>query len=118
VKIIEVDAERRRLSLSLKRIEDGEAQPLAEGDEPLRPQIDLSEEVFADSPAAEAAVEAVADEEPQAEAVEPEAQVEPEAVEPEARVEPEAQVEPEAHAESEPAEPEPADEPAASDQAS
>jgi small subunit ribosomal protein S1 len=56
VKIIEVDAERRRLSLSLKRIEDGEAQPLAEGDEPLRPQIDLSEEVFADTPAEGSAV--------------------------------------------------------------
>jgi hypothetical protein len=52
VKIIEVDAERRRLSLSLKRIEDGaQPQPLAGGDEPLRPQIDLSEEVFADAPA-------------------------------------------------------------------
>jgi small subunit ribosomal protein S1 len=52
-KIIEVDAERRRLSLSLKRIEEGEqTPPLAEGDEPLRPQIDLSEEVFADAPAA------------------------------------------------------------------
>jgi small subunit ribosomal protein S1 len=58
VKIIEVDAERRRLSLSLKRIEDGEAQPLAEGDEPLRPQIDLSEEVFAEVPA-EASAEPV-----------------------------------------------------------
>jgi small subunit ribosomal protein S1 len=66
VKIIEVDAERRRLSLSLKRIEDGQAQPLVEGDEPLRPQIDLSEEVFADAPAAEAAAETdtVADDEP------------------------------------------------------
>ena len=39
VKIIEVDAERRRLSLSLKRIEDGEeTQPLPEGAEPLRPR--------------------------------------------------------------------------------
>src|SRR5213594_2741593 len=56
VKIIEVDADRRRLSLSLKRIEEGEqAQPLPEGAEPLRPQIDLSEEVFADAPAAQAA---------------------------------------------------------------
>jgi small subunit ribosomal protein S1 len=54
-KIIEVDAERRRLSLSLKRIEEGEAaQPLPEGSEPLRPQIDLSEEVFAEVPAAAA----------------------------------------------------------------
>jgi small subunit ribosomal protein S1 len=58
VKIIEVDADRRRLSLSLKRIEEGEqTQPLPEGAELLRPQIDLSEEVFSDEPAAEAAVE-------------------------------------------------------------
>jgi hypothetical protein len=57
VKIIEVDAERRRLSLSLKRIEDGEqTQPLPEGAEPLRPAIDLSEEVFAEAP--DAVVEA------------------------------------------------------------
>src|SRR6185369_13306870 len=55
VKIIEVDAERRRLSLSLKRIEDGDqTQPLPEGAEPLRPNIDLSEAVFADEPLAEA----------------------------------------------------------------
>ncbi len=75
-KIIEVDAERRRLSLSLKRIEDGEpTQPLPEGAEPLRPQIDLSEEVFADAPAAppleSEALEAVEEplaEEPPAEA--------------------------------------------------
>jgi small subunit ribosomal protein S1 len=52
VKIIEVDAERRRLSLSLKRIEDGEeTQPLPEGAEPLRPAIDLSEDVFAEGSA-------------------------------------------------------------------
>jgi small subunit ribosomal protein S1 len=44
-KIIEVDAERRRLSLSLKRVEDGEGGPLPEGE---RPQIDLSEDVFAE----------------------------------------------------------------------
>jgi small subunit ribosomal protein S1 len=48
-KIIEVDAERRRLSLSLKRVEEGEGQPLPEG---ARPQIDLSEDVFSDQPAA------------------------------------------------------------------
>ena len=55
VKIIEVDADRRRLSLSLKRVEEGEqVQPLPGGAElPPRPQIDLSEEVFADEPAAE-----------------------------------------------------------------
>jgi len=50
VKIIEVDAERRRLSLSLKRVEDAdEVQPRADGqplETPAPPQIDLSEEVF------------------------------------------------------------------------
>jgi small subunit ribosomal protein S1 len=50
VKIIEVDADRRRLSLSLKRVEeDDPVQPIPGGHElPPRPQIDLSEEVFAD----------------------------------------------------------------------
>src|SRR5689334_9915550 len=43
VKIIEVDAERRRLSLSLKRVEDG--APLRGPDAPA-PQLDLSEDVF------------------------------------------------------------------------
>src|SRR5213595_340379 len=48
VKIIEVDAERRRLSLSLKRVEDGELpQPPPEG----VPALDLSEDVFAERPA-------------------------------------------------------------------
>src|SRR5881227_2868397 len=55
VKIIEVDGERRRLSLSLKRVEDGEpVQPRADGGESVhaapRPAIDLSEEVFAEAP--------------------------------------------------------------------
>src|SRR4029078_3763473 len=51
VKIIEVDAERRRLSLSLKRVEDGGGlQPLPEG----VPALDLSEHVFSDRPALEA----------------------------------------------------------------
>jgi small subunit ribosomal protein S1 len=70
VKIIEVDAERRRLSLSLKRVEEGEQpQPLPEGAEPLRPTIDLSEEVFAEeAPAAEAEAEPAAEAEPVAEA--------------------------------------------------
>jgi small subunit ribosomal protein S1 len=50
VKIIEVDAERRRLSLSLKRVEEGEVlQPPPEG----VPALDLSEDVFADRPALE-----------------------------------------------------------------
>ena len=52
VKIIEVDGERRRLSLSLKRVEDtDEVQPRADGAESVhtRPAIDLSEEVFAEA---------------------------------------------------------------------
>jgi small subunit ribosomal protein S1 len=56
VKIIEVDAERRRLSLSLKRVEEGAVpRPRADGTESLhtRPQLDLSEEVFAESAADE-----------------------------------------------------------------
>jgi small subunit ribosomal protein S1 len=55
VKIIEVDGERRRLSLSLKRVEDSDpVQPRADGAESVhtapRPAIDLSEEVFAEAP--------------------------------------------------------------------
>ena len=54
VKIIEVDGERRRLSLSLKRVEDTDpVQPRADGGESVhtqpRPTIDLSEDVFAES---------------------------------------------------------------------
>ncbi len=56
VKIIEVDAERRRLSLSLKRVEDG--APLRGPDEPA-PQLDLSEDVFGADTAA-AAEDAIA----------------------------------------------------------
>jgi small subunit ribosomal protein S1 len=52
VKIIEVDAERRRLSLSLKRVEEG--APLRGPDAPA-PQLDLSEDVFGDG--AQAAAE-------------------------------------------------------------
>jgi small subunit ribosomal protein S1 len=48
VKIIEMDAERRRLSLSLKRVDESEGgQPRAEDAPPLA----LSEEVFSDEPA-------------------------------------------------------------------
>jgi small subunit ribosomal protein S1 len=58
VKIIEVDAERRRLSLSLKRVDDAdEVQPRADGqplETPAPPQIDLSDEVFAEEAAAPA----------------------------------------------------------------
>jgi small subunit ribosomal protein S1 len=52
VKIIEVDGDRRRLSLSLKRVEDTDpVQPRADGGESVhaRPNLDLSEEVFAEA---------------------------------------------------------------------
>jgi len=61
-KIIEMDAERRRLSLSLKRVEEGEATRPAIG-EAATPELGLSEEVFTEPPAgeAEAAVEPVSE---------------------------------------------------------
>ncbi|MGH3011044.1 MAG: 30S ribosomal protein S1 [Gaiellaceae bacterium] len=64
-KIIEMDAERRRLSLSLKRVEEGEATRPGIGEE--APDLGLSEEVFV-----EGATEEVAPAEP--EALEPEAE--------------------------------------------
>jgi small subunit ribosomal protein S1 len=83
VKIIEIDGERRRLSLSLKRIEDDEpVQPRADGGESvhLTPQLDVPEEpadaardaapaLEAESAAEQAADEPAADaaEEPAAE---------------------------------------------------
>ncbi len=137
VLILEVDAERRRLSLSLKRVEEGaEPLPRADGGESvhLTPNLGLSEDVFpagddqgdeleaaaeltspeTDTSEAEAPEAAVA--EPEATDTEPEV-AEPEAAEPEA-AEPEATVaepevaEPEA-AEPEATEPELNDEPAA-----
>jgi small subunit ribosomal protein S1 len=60
VKIIEVDGDRRRLSLSLKRVEDTDpVQPRADGAESVhtRPNLDLSEDVFAEAPVVEADVE-------------------------------------------------------------
>jgi small subunit ribosomal protein S1 len=65
VLILEVDADRRRLSLSLKRVEDGMPVQPRPGAEAAPPTIDLSEDVFAEAPAAEADVAdepAVADE--------------------------------------------------------
>jgi small subunit ribosomal protein S1 len=55
VKIIEVDADRRRLSLSLKRVEGGGVISHADDGEPLETptNLDLSEEVFPESPLAE-----------------------------------------------------------------
>ena len=130
VKIIEVDADRRRLSLSLKRVDEGDdVQPRADGqplETPAPPQIDLSDEVFADEPqaaeteepsnsllqgeeepaGAEAPSEEPEPEEPVAEVApevpteEPVAEVAPEADEPE---EPVAEVAPEAGESEEPA---------------
>jgi small subunit ribosomal protein S1 len=58
VRILEVDAERRRLSLSLKRVEDGMPLQPGVGEDAAPPSIDLSEDVFADGPAAADAEEA------------------------------------------------------------
>src|SRR6201994_2030415 len=113
VKILEIDSERRRLSLSIKRVE-GQVLPVRPIVPPENgdtadldnvPELGLSEDVFAGDDQAEA-IE-VADE-PEAELVDPVERVEPEAAEPEAAepeaVEPEA-VEPQA-VEPEPVEPE------------
>ncbi len=60
VKVIEIDADRRRLSLSLKRVEEGESvQPRADG-APLAANLDLSEDVFGDAPGTEAGEEPLA----------------------------------------------------------
>ena len=109
-KIIEVDAERRRLSLSLKRVEGGGVQQRADDSEAVEgtPNLDLSEEVFPEASVTELEVEAT----PEAEAA-LEAEAAPEAEEPEA--EPEAEepeLEPAAEAESPAEEPAP-EEPAA-----
>jgi len=52
-KIIEVDGERRRLSLSLKRVEGGGVVSRADDAEPIEgtPDLDLSEEVFPETQA-------------------------------------------------------------------
>jgi small subunit ribosomal protein S1 len=61
-KIIEMDAERRRLSLSLKRVEDGESTrpPLGEA----APDFGLSEEVFAEGETAAPDAQVEQEEEP------------------------------------------------------
>jgi small subunit ribosomal protein S1 len=67
-KVIEVDAERRRLSLSLKRVEGGGVTDRAEDAEAVEgtPNLDLSEEVFPESSAAPEA-EPLPEDEPEAE---------------------------------------------------
>src|SRR5437868_2237582 len=79
VRILEVDAERRRLSLSLKRVEDGMPIQPKPGDEAPPPAIDLSEDVFADAPAAAAAADEPAEPEASAEPAEADSEAEPSA---------------------------------------
>jgi small subunit ribosomal protein S1 len=106
VRILEVDADRRRLSLSLKRVEDGMPVQPKPGEEAETPALRLSDEVFADEvPAAELlepAVEQVAaptEATPEAEAEI--AEEEPAAEEPVAEAEPEPEPEAEAGASDE-----------------
>jgi small subunit ribosomal protein S1 len=96
VRILEVDAERRRLSLSLKRVEDGMPIQPKPGEDAAPPALDLSEDVFTEEFAAPVAAEAAvaAEEQP----AEPEPEAEPAA-------QPEEPAEPTAVADDEPAEP-------------
>jgi small subunit ribosomal protein S1 len=85
VLILEIDAERRRLSLSLKRVEEGASpRPRADGAESVHvaPQLDLSEDVFSETRAAEVEAESVVEGEQDAAeaAAEPVAEVERESV--------------------------------------
>jgi small subunit ribosomal protein S1 len=88
-KIIEVDAERRRLSLSLKRVEGDAVQERAADSEAVEgtPNLDLSEEVFPEYADAEAAAAPEAEAQPEAEGgaggEEPAAEAEPVSEEPE-----------------------------------
>ena len=107
VLILEIDGERRRLSLSLKRVEEGAVPvPRADGGESVHstPDLRLSEEAFPTTGAV--AVEEAADTAELGEAEEAEASVEAEVAEPEASVDSgEAEVhEPEAPADAEEAE--------------
>ncbi|HUY58346.1 MAG TPA: S1 RNA-binding domain-containing protein, partial [Solirubrobacteraceae bacterium] len=120
VKILEIDSERRRLSLSIKRVE-GQVLPVrpivapTEGEIEDVPELGLSEDVFADDAASSAELTGAADDEVAAEdetarvtssedapPSEPEAEPAAEAEEaPEAEVAPEAEPEPEVEAEPE-----------------
>jgi small subunit ribosomal protein S1 len=65
VRILEVDAERRRLSLSLKRVDEGMPTQLAPGEDAPTPTFDLSENVFTeDDPGSSAADEVETADEP------------------------------------------------------
>jgi small subunit ribosomal protein S1 len=99
VKVIEMDAERRRLSLSLKRVEGEEPRPRPEGAPPLR----LSEEVFSETRTAEP--------EADAESVDPAELVEGDVAEVETEPEVESEAEPSAEAEAQVEEPQAVAEP-------
>src|SRR5215510_8136725 len=81
VRVLEIDGERRRLSLSLKRVEEGDQPvPRADGAESVHttPDLKLSEEAFPTTPPVElgdeeAEAEPVGDEDPDAEPVTAEA---------------------------------------------
>src|SRR5437879_457216 len=94
VKIIEVDGERRRLSLSLKRVEDSDpVQPRADGGESVHliPQLDLGEDPGDEAPDAAPALEAeAAEEQPEAAEEQPAAEPGAGAAEPTELTEPEA----------------------------
>jgi small subunit ribosomal protein S1 len=126
VKILEIDSERRRLSLSIKRVEDQilprrdrqEAEASSAGDLDDMPDLGLSEDVYPETGEhavvnPEAAAEPVAEAEADTAVVEPEAAAEPEAEADTAVVEPEAAAEPEAEADTAVVEPEAAAEPEA-----
>jgi small subunit ribosomal protein S1 len=108
-KVIEMDADRRRLSLSLKRVADDEVVHATDA-----AALELSDEMFTESaaevPEAEAAAPEAEAAAPEAEAAAPEAEA-AESAEDEAPAEPEAAEEPAPAAEAE-AEPEAAEEPA------
>jgi small subunit ribosomal protein S1 len=104
-KIIEVDAERRRLSLSLKRIEGGGVTERAEDGEAVEgtPNLDLSEEVFPESSAAPEAPpleEPAPEAEPEPEAADEAPADEPPSEEPPAEEPPAEEPEPAAEAEA------------------
>ena len=99
VRILEVDAERRRLSLSLKRVEDGMPIQPGPGEEAAPPSIDLSEDVFSDEPAGKALIVGVVSSAPVAVEVDvPETAVEDPEVEVEAEADAEAELAPEPEA--------------------
>jgi small subunit ribosomal protein S1 len=52
VRVLEIDAERRRLSLSLKRVEEGAVPKPRPGEQPDETHLELSEEVFSETPVA------------------------------------------------------------------